>query len=81
MPQVCGEGQGVEGDAVVPLRSAFLAGARHVVLPGVWHSMSRIGTFEGESEVPWYGSEGVLDAWLAAYVEQAYGQVSWFEDP
>lgn len=30
-------------------RSAFLAGGRHVVLPGVWHSVSRIGTFDEAS--------------------------------
>ena len=36
----------MEGDCVVPLRSAFLAGARQVLLDGVFHSMSRIGTFE-----------------------------------
>lgn len=36
-PQVCGEGHGVEGDAVVPLQSALLEGAEHVVLDGVFH--------------------------------------------
>jgi len=35
--QVCGEGDGVEGDAVVPLSSALLDGAEHVVLEGVFH--------------------------------------------
>lgn len=35
--QVCGEGDGIEGDAVVPLRSALLEGAEHVVLDGVFH--------------------------------------------
>ncbi|GAX79510.1 hypothetical protein CEUSTIGMA_g6951.t1 [Chlamydomonas eustigma] len=62
--QVCGEGQGVEGDAVVPLSCAFLGGSRQVLLEGVWHSMSRIGTFEEPSGRVWYGSEEVLDSWL-----------------
>ena len=35
--QVCGEGHEVEGDAVVPLCSALLDGAEHVVLDGVFH--------------------------------------------
>lgn len=50
---MCGEGEGVAGDCVVPLSSALLPGARHVVLDGVFHSMSRIGTFDEES-----GEEG-----------------------
>lgn len=62
--QVCGEGHEVEGDAVVPLCSALLDGAEHVVLDGVFHSMSRIRTFNEPADVPWYGSEAVLDAWL-----------------
>ncbi len=47
--QVCGEGEGIAGDCVVPLGSALLPGARQVVLDGVFHSMSRIGTFDEES--------------------------------
>lgn len=47
--QVCGDGEGIEGDCVVPLGSALLPGARHVILDGVYHSMSRIGTFDEES--------------------------------
>ncbi|PRW60544.1 alpha beta-hydrolase isoform B [Chlorella sorokiniana] len=39
--QVCGEGHRIVGDAVVPLGSALLDGAQHVVLDGVFHSMSR----------------------------------------
>ena len=62
--QVCGEGDGLEGDAVVPLRAALLAGSRQVVLDGVLHSMSRIRTFDEPSDEEWYGSEGVLDSWL-----------------
>uniref|UniRef100_A0A7S3QUW5 Uncharacterized protein n=1 Tax=Dunaliella tertiolecta TaxID=3047 RepID=A0A7S3QUW5_DUNTE len=72
--QVCAEGQGNVGDAVVPLQSAYLAGARQLVIPGVWHSMSRVGTFEEESGVVWYGSDSVVDTWLSAYLEEAYGR-------
>ncbi|KAG2449109.1 hypothetical protein HYH02_005857 [Chlamydomonas schloesseri] len=68
--EVCGDGEGIAGDCVVPLDSALLPGARHVVLDGVFHSMSRIGTFDEESGVVWYGSEDVLDAWLAPLVEE-----------
>jgi len=70
--EVCGEGQGVLGDAVVPLKSAFLEGGRHVLLPGVWHSMSQIGTFDTASGVVWFGSETVVDSWLSEYVTAAY---------
>lgn len=62
--QVCGEGDGTVGDAVVPLSSALLAGAEQVVLDGVFHSMSRVRTFNEPTDVPWYGSEQVVDAWL-----------------
>ncbi|KAG2444613.1 hypothetical protein HXX76_001357 [Chlamydomonas incerta] len=72
--EVCGDGEGVAGDCVVPLDSALLPGARHVVLDGVFHSMSRIGTFDEESGVVWYGSEDVLDAWLAPLVEELQQQ-------
>eukprot|EP00887_Chlorella_sp_A99_P001212 scaffold14.g1212.t1 len=65
---VCGDGHGVEGDAVVPLSSALLEGAQHVVLDGVYHSMSKIRTFNEPSGNIWYGSEEVLDAWLARLV-------------
>eukprot|EP00198_Chlamydomonas_reinhardtii_P000657 XP_001689992.1 predicted protein [Chlamydomonas reinhardtii] len=68
--EVCGDGEGIEGDCVVPLGSALLPGARHVILDGVYHSMSRIGTFDEESGVVWYGSEDVLDAWLAPLVDE-----------
>jgi pimeloyl-ACP methyl ester carboxylesterase len=66
--QVCGEGHGVEGDAVVPLGSALLAGAEHVVIDGVLHSMSRVGTFEEPSGERWYGSDDVVDLWLRQLV-------------
>lgn len=51
--QVCGEGHGVEGDAVVPVSSALLEGAEAVVVDGVFHSMSRVRTFNEPAEVPW----------------------------
>lgn len=64
-----GDGDGVVGDAVVPLSVALLDGAQHVVLPGVWHSVSRVGTFDEASGVSWYGSAEVVDEWLAPLVE------------
>lgn len=62
--EVSGEGEGVEGDAVVPLSHVFLNGSSQVLLDGVWHSMSRVGTFEEKSAYVWYGSDGVVDEWL-----------------
>ena len=38
-------------------------GATNIVLEGVFHSMSRVGTYGQASEGPWYGSEPVVDAW------------------
>ena len=66
--EVCGEGEGVVGDAVVPLSHVFLAGSSQVLLEGVWHSMSRVGTFEKKSSQVWYGSEDVVDQWLKELV-------------
>ena len=51
----------IEGDGVVPLAAARLAGAREVVVDGAVH-----GHFGGG---PWYGSEGVVDAWWPTAVE------------
>ncbi|MEW5308207.1 MAG: hypothetical protein WDW38_000183 [Sanguina aurantia] len=62
--QVCGDGEGIEGDCVVPLNSALLDGANQILLDGVYHSMSKIGTFEESSSVVWYGSDDVIDHWL-----------------
>ena len=62
--QLLGAAEGVVGDAVVPLECALLDGAHHVVLDGVWHSMSKVGTFDEESGVVWYGSDAVVDHWL-----------------
>jgi len=61
-----GAGEGVLGDAVVPLHCALLPGARQLVLDGVWHSMSKVGTFDEASNVVWYGSDAVCDHWLRA---------------
>lgn len=44
--QVCGEGEGVRGDAVVPVTCALLEGADTIEVPGIFHSMSRVGTFQ-----------------------------------
>lgn len=44
------------GDGVVPLESAHLEGARQITLDGVFHSIN--------APTAWYGSEGVVDAWL-----------------
>jgi hypothetical protein len=49
--QVCGDGEGLVGDAVVPICSAMLEGAQQVALNGVFHSMSRVGTFNKPSGV------------------------------
>ena len=68
--QVCGEGDGVVGDAVVPNDFALLDGAAAYVLDGVFHSMSKVGTYDEDSgkcgTVPnpsWtHGSENCCDA-------------------
>lgn len=61
---MCGVGD-VVGDCVVPLEWALLEGAEQVVLEGVFHSMSKIGSYEERGEVPWYGAEAVVDTWLS----------------
>ncbi|GLI70045.1 hypothetical protein VaNZ11_014812 [Volvox africanus] len=68
--EVCGEGEGQVGDCVVPLSAAMLPGARQVILDGVFHSMSQIGTFDEDSGNVWYGSENVLDCWLGPLVDE-----------
>ena len=60
-----GDGDGVEGDAVVPNSAALaLKGAEMIVVDGCWHSMSTVGTFDQPSEHAWYGSDVVVDRWL-----------------
>lgn len=61
-----GTGEGQFGDAVVPVACALLPGSRTLLLPGVWHSMSKLGSFDEPSDNPWYGSEVVVDTWLSA---------------
>lgn len=63
--QVCGEGGGVEGDAVVPNEFAVLEGASsNLIIDGCFHSMSRVGTYDEPAKDAWYGSEEVVDLWL-----------------
>jgi len=62
--QVCGDGGGVEGDAVVPNEFAVLEGASNLVIDGCFHSMSRVGTYDEPAKDAWYGSEEVVDLWL-----------------
>jgi len=65
---VCGDGNGTEGDCVVPLQATFIEGCEQQVLNGVFHSMSKIGTYSEPALRPWYGSEEVVDAWLPSLV-------------
>ena len=51
----CGR-RAATGDGVTPRESALLPGARHVLLPGVWHL---------PGARPWYGSEAVVPLWSA----------------
>lgn len=39
-----------------------------MLLQGVFHSMSRVGTYSEASEYNWYGSDAVVDAWLLELV-------------
>ncbi len=75
--EVSGAGDGVAGDGVVPLASALLAGARHVVVDGARHSVSRLGSFEEappEGAGAWYGSEEVVDLWLGELAAALRGE-------
>ena len=49
------DGEVVEGDGLVPLRAALLAGSRQVVLDDVDHGPGSGG--------PWYGADRGLDGW------------------
>jgi hypothetical protein len=51
----------VEGDGVVPVGSALLPGARHVVLDDAVHGPG--------VRAPWYSGEAQLDAWWPAALE------------
>ena len=50
-----------------------LQGAKHVVLDGVYHSMSQVGSFSQPSGHVWYGSEDVIDTWLGQVVSLVAG--------
>ena len=52
---------GVQGDGLVPVRSAGLAGVETIVLDGIAHGQARRG--------PWYGSDEALDVWWPRAVE------------
>uniref|UniRef100_A0A7S4K5P4 GPI inositol-deacylase n=1 Tax=Odontella aurita TaxID=265563 RepID=A0A7S4K5P4_9STRA len=65
---VCGQG-GVTGDGVVPLDWTRLEGARQIRLEGVVHSINEAGTTIPTDR--WYGSEGIIDQWLPAVLEEA----------
>lgn len=41
-----------------------MQGAQNIILDGVYHSMSQVGSFSEPSEHIWYGSDSVLDHWL-----------------
>jgi len=67
---VCGAG-GVPGDGVVPSCSAHLEGALlQLTLEQAVHSINEPGTAQPTAR--WYGSEAVIDQWLAP-VEQVLG--------
>lgn len=67
--QVCGVGDDVVGDCVVPNSYAFLHDAENIMLDGVFHSMSKVGTYEDETPNRWYGSSEVVDVWLGHMVQ------------
>ena len=48
--------------------AVMLQGANNISLEGVFHSISRKGTFADCSQLVWYGSDDVVDAWLHALV-------------
>ena len=64
------EGATADGDCVVPCACAALPGSAVVRLDGVFHSMSRVGTFDEDSGIPWYGSEAVVDNWAGALLAE-----------
>ena len=44
----------------------YLQGADNLLLEGVFHSISKKGTFADRSKLVWYGSDDGIDAWLHA---------------
>jgi len=65
---VCGQGD-VTGDGIVPLDWTQLEGSRQIRLEGVLHSINEAGTTFPTDR--WYGSEGVIDRWLPAVLEES----------
>ncbi|KAL7540806.1 hypothetical protein ACHAWF_006786 [Thalassiosira exigua] len=65
---VSGDGS-MTGDGIVPLAWSLLEGSRHLVLDGVLHSINEAGTTIPTDR--WYGSDGVVDRWLGAALEEA----------
>ena len=53
----------VAGDGVIPVAVAHLDGARQLTLENVLHSINEAGTTLPTDR--WYGSEAVVDRWLA----------------
>lgn len=50
----------VDGDGLVPVASALLPGAQHVILDDAWHGPAR--------RASWYGQDAQVDAWWPAAV-------------
>lgn len=51
----------VDGDGVVPVASALLPGARHIVLDDAWHGPAE--------RARWYGQDAQVDAWWPAAID------------
>ncbi len=45
-------------------------GAEQVLLDGVFHSMSQIGSYSKAGDHVWYGDERVVDTWLPHLVSE-----------
>ena len=65
---VSGRGD-IIGDGVVPFEWSQLDGARQIKLDGVLHSINEAGTTIPTDR--WYGSDGIIDAWLPTVLEEA----------
>jgi len=61
---VCGFGEGIPGDGVVPLNSAHLDDVNARITLNCFHSINEAGTTLPTDD--WYGAEGVVDKWLCA---------------
>eukprot|EP00614_Pseudopedinella_elastica_P029200 CAMPEP_0172632430 /NCGR_PEP_ID=MMETSP1068-20121228/184317_1 /TAXON_ID=35684 /ORGANISM="Pseudopedinella elastica, Strain CCMP716" /LENGTH=599 /DNA_ID=CAMNT_0013443829 /DNA_START=97 /DNA_END=1896 /DNA_ORIENTATION=+ len=84
---VCGEGQGVKGDGVVPVCAAHLGprspdaavkSSVQLTLPGVLHSINEAGTTEPTDR--WYGAEPAMDAWMPLVLKAARSSVAMRRD-